>query len=322
MQDIKLVVMSGPWAEWLDAFHAVSTRLKAVAAPTPEDLMREIVDAEIVIGRVPREAFLKAEKLCWAQSNGVGFETMLYPEMIESDVVITNTAGALDAPVAEHAMALILSYTRGIVFQERVRAEHTWARGTFTAHQIQDKTACVIGLGTIGRAIVKRLAAFDVRIIAVDAQVTAPPEGVYRLVKPDGMLDALSEADIVVVALPLTDRTRGLVNAECFSRMKKSAYLVNIGRGPIVNEADLIDALKAGEIGGAGLDVFEQEPLPASSPLWDMPNVVIAPHTGGQSAEGFQNLQKVFCENLRRYTSGEPLMNVVDKRQGYVIQKG
>ena len=322
MDKIKLTVMAGPWAEWLDHYEAVSPRIQAVAATTPEDLMREVVDTEVVIGRLPREAFLVAKQLRWVQSNGVGFETMLYPEMIESDVVITNAAGALDTPMAEHAFALILSFTRGIVIQDRVRKERTWARDLISPSQIEGKTVCVLGLGSIGRGVARRLHAFGVEVVAVDAQVTEPPEGVARVVKPEGMLDALAGADFVVVALPLTERTRGLVNAACFDRMKETAYLVNIGRGPIVNEADLIEALKAGKIAGAGLDVFEQEPLPESSPLWDMPNVVMAPHMGGRSTEGQQNLRKIFCENLRRYAAGEPLMNIVDKRQGFVIQKG
>ncbi len=157
-------------------------------------------------------------------------------------------------------------------------------------------------------------------VIAVDAQVSTPPKEVARLVRPEGMLDALPQADVVIVALPLTDRTRGLVNAECFDRMKKTAFFVNVGRGPIVVEADLVDALQGGKIAGAGLDVFEVEPLPKSSPLWDMPNVVLVPHVGGRSSEGFANLLKVFCENLKRYAAGEPLMNVVDKQRGFVIQ--
>jgi len=320
MSEIKVVVMSGPWAEWLEHYEAVSPRIRAVAATSQEALMREAADAEVVIGRIPREAFLVAKKLRWAQSNGVGFETMLYPEIVESDVVITNTSGALDSPMAEHALALILSFTRGIVFQERVRKEHKWARGTFACSQIDGKTACVIGLGTIGKGIARRLAALGVQVVGVDAQVSEPPEGVGRVVPPDGMLDVLGEADFVIVALPLTDGTRGLVGRTCFDRMKDSAYLVNVGRGPIVDEKALISALTDGSIAGAGLDVFEVEPLPGDSPLWDMPNVVIAPHVGGRSEEGDANLLTVFRENLRRYVAGETLMNIVDKRRGFVIQ--
>ncbi len=322
MDKLKLVVMAGAWTEWLDQLQAVSPRVEAVAAHTPEDLLREIVDAEIVYGRLPKEPFLKAQKLRWVQSIGVGFETMLYSEMIESDVIITNTAGAFDTAMAEHALALILGFTRGIASHERTRKERKWDRFQSPISQIEGKTACILGLGTIGRNIASRLTALGVRIIAVDAQVTVPPEGVARVVTADGMLDALAEADIVAVAFPLTDRTRGIVNAACFDRMKETAFLVNIARGPIVNEADLTEALRSGKIAGAGLDVFEEEPLPESSPLWDMPNVLITPHMAGYSPEGRLHMQQIFCENLRRYIAGEPLLNTVDKRLGYVIQKG
>ena len=322
MDKHKLVLMSGPWTEWLDQLHAVSPRVEAVVAHTPEDLLREIVNAEIVYGRLPREPFLKARKLRWVQSIGVGFETMRYPEMIESDVIITNTAGAFDAAMAEHALALILGFTRGIAAHDRTRSERKWDPFQSPISQIEGKTACVLGLGSIGRNIASRLSALGVQVIAVDAQVTTPPEGVARVVTAEGMRHALAEADIVVVAFPLTNRTRGIVNAACFDRMKETAFLVNIARGPIVNEADLIGALQAGKIAGAGLDVFEEEPLPESSPLWDMPNVLITPHLAGYSPEGRLNIQQIFCENLRRYIAGEPLLNTVDKRLGYLVQKG
>jgi phosphoglycerate dehydrogenase-like enzyme len=321
MKKVKLVVMKGPWAGWLDHYRAISPRIVPVAAVTDEDLMREIVDAEVILGRPDRGAFLAAERLKWVQSIGVGFETMLYPEMLESDVVITNTSGAFDPVMGEHAMALILGYTRAITVHERNRPGRTWVR-EIPAIQIHGKTACVLGLGSIGRSVVARLSAFGVHVIAVDAQASVPPEGVERVFPPDRMLEAVSEADIVVVALPLTDRTRGLVNAGFFDRMKDSAYLVNIARGPIVAESDLIEALQSGRIAGAGLDVFEEEPLPDSSPLWDMPNVVITPHSASFCPENAEDLRRIFCENLRRYVGGEPLLNVVDKRLGYLVQKG
>jgi phosphoglycerate dehydrogenase-like enzyme len=282
--------------------------------------MREIVDAEVVYGRLPKEPFQKAEKLRWVQSIGVGFETMLYPEMVESDVTITNTSGAFDAAMAEHALALIFGYTRAIAFSERNRKARQWDRDACDVRLLHLQTACVLGLGTIGRSIARALASFGMRVIGVDAQVSEPPEGVERLVGPDGMLDALAEADVVVVALPVTERTTGMVNATCFERMKQTALLVNIARGPIVNETDLIAALESGDIAGAALDVFEVEPLPESSPLWDMPNVVITPHISSKSEEGDENLQRIFAENLRRYVAGEPLLNLVDKRLGYVVQ--
>lgn len=319
MSKIKAVVMAGRWLDWIPEMQAALPDVQIVGAPTHEDLMREIVDADIVIGRLPREAFLKAKKLRVAQSIGVGFETMLYPEMMKSDVLITNTAGAYDEVMAEHAMAHLLALTRKIVASERNRAKRIWKREA-GAIQISGLTACVLGLGSIGRAIAHRLNAFGVSVTGVDVQAKTPPEGVARLAKPDQMLNVLAESDIVVIALPHTAATEGIVNAACFNRMKNTAYLINIARGPIVNEPDLIRALQTGQIAGAGLDVFEKEPLPEDSPLWDMPNISFTPHIASQCDEGNRNIKQIFIENLRRYTNGEPLMNVIDKEKGYLVR--
>ena len=319
MADIKLVVMDGIWADWLGDYEAVSEQITAVAARKEDDLAREIVDADVVFGRLPKEPFLIARKLRWVQSIGVGFETMLYPEMIESEVTITNTAGAFDAAMAEHALALILNWTRGITPAERNRKDRIYTR-QIPVSQIDGRRVCVLGLGTIGRNTANRVHHLGMHVTAVDTQVTDPPEGVDDLVSPDQMHEALGSADFVVVALPLTDGTRGLVDSACFKSMPEHAYLVNIARGPIVNEGDLIEALRESTIAGAGLDVFDEEPLPADSPLWDMPNAVITPHIGGRSDEGYTNIRQIFCENLRRYTRNLPLLNVVDKQRGYVLQ--
>lgn len=320
MDTVKVVIMAGPWTEWREQLESVSPRVEAVAAHSDEDLLREIREAEVVYGRLPRAPFLKAGNLRWVQSIGVGFETMLYPEMIESDVVITNTAGAFDAAMAEQALAFMLAHARGLMRYERDRKNRIWDRHVDTVSQIHGKTACVLGLGSIGRSIAVRLSALGLEVTAVDAQVTTPPTGVTRLFGADELLRAIADADYVVVALPQTENTTGLIDETCFGRMKETAFLVNIARGPIVNEADLVLALREKRIAGAGLDVFEEEPLPDSSPLWDMPNVVFAPHAAGYSPEGRGNILRIFKENLRRYLAEEPLMNVVDKRKGYLIQ--
>lgn len=319
MSKYKAVVMSGRWQNWIPEMQEACPDVDVVAAPTKEDLMREVVDADLVIGRLPKEAFLIAEKLNYVQSIGVGFETMLYPEMIESDVKITNTAGAYDDVIAEHAMAHILAYTRGIVRQERNRQIRKWEHGT--PHiQIAGLTGCVLGLGSIGRTIAKRLKAFGLTLLAVDVQADTPPEGVDRVVKPDAMHDVLAESDIVVVALPHTPATEGIINAQCFESMKDSAIIVNIARGPLINQPDLIEALQQGKIAGAGLDVFEKEPLPEDSPLWDMVNVSFTPHTASQCDEGNVNIKNIFIDNMNRFANGEPLVNVIDKEKGYLVR--
>ena len=319
MDKTKIVVMGGRWMDWIPQFETASDKLDIVGAPTSEELLREVVDADAVIGRLPRDAFLAANKLKWVQSIGVGFESMLYPEMIDSDVLITNTAGAYDSVIGEHAMAHILAHTRGILGHERNRKDRKWGWGAVPVIQIDGLTACVLGLGSIGRAIAKRLKAFGLTVLAVDIQATTPPEGVDRVIHPDNLLDGVSEADFVVVALPLIEATTGIVNAECFDRMKDSAYVINIARGGLINEADLIEALQSGKIAGAGLDVFETEALPDDSPLWDMPNVSMTPHIASQCDEGNVNIRNIFIDNLRRFANGEPLENIIDKKKGYLV---
>ncbi len=319
MKELKLVVMDGVWTEWLDDYEAVSDRVRAVAATTEKMLLAEVKNADIVFGRLPREPFLAAKNLKWVQSCGVGFETMLYTEMVESDVVITNTAGAFDVAMAEHVLALILSWTRGVITAERNRSIRHYTRD-ISVSEIAGRRACVLGLGTIGRKISSHLHSLGMRISAVDAQVAVPPECVEELVKPNRIYEVLRKSEFVIVALPLTDGTRGLVDKKCFEAMPPHAYVVNIARGGIINERDLIKALQSGRIAGAGIDVYEEEPLPEDNPLWSIDNAVITPHLAGLSSEGHENMRKIFCENLYRYTNGEVLMNVVDKKRGYVIQ--
>ena len=321
MDQVKIVIMAGRWTEWIDFISEASPRATVVAAHTDEELLKEIVDADVVIGRLPREPYLAAKQLKWVQSIGVGFETMLYPEMVESDVVITNTAGAFDPAMGEHTMSLLLACTRGIAIHERNRKARKWHRDAHHTTLLFGATACVLGLGTIGKRIARLLSAFDMNVIGLDAQITEKPDGVNDLRPPDRLHESVVEADVVVVALPLTNGTKGLIDASCFEQMKDTSILINIARGPIVNETDLVEALRTGQIGAAGLDVFEEEPLSEDSPLWDMENVVITPHISSRSDLGDQSIRAIFRENVRRYCEGEPLLHIVDKAKGYVVQK-
>ncbi len=315
----KLVMMWENRPGMADRVRPRVPEVDVALATTPDALLKEIADADAVFGRLPKTPFLAAKRLRWVQSIGVGFETMLYPEMIESDVIITNTAGAFDAAMAEHAFALLLSLTRGMRAYDDLQKTRGWSR-EIPVHQLAGKTMGVLGLGSIGRAVAVRAKAFGMRVIALDAQVKSPPEGVDEVFGPDRTEGVFRASDVIVVGLPLTERTQGLVNRERLRMMKPTAYVINIARGPIIAEADLVAALRAGEIAGAGLDVFEVEPLPKDSPLWDLPNAVVTSHVGGRSPEGIDNIEGVLVDNLRRFAKGAPLMNVIDKRLGYKIQ--
>jgi phosphoglycerate dehydrogenase-like enzyme len=215
-------------------------------------------------------------------------------------------------------MALILSFSRAINILIRRQMDEIWeSRANLPATEIADQTLGIIGLGGIGLEVAKRADAFGMRILAVDPVQTQKPDYIEHLWRMDKFHDMLKESDFVAICCPLTPKTKHMVGEEEFMCMKPTAYLINIARGGIVDQEALIKALTAKEIAGAGIDVTEPEPLPKGNPLWQMENVIITPHIAGQSPYSGRRLMKLLCENLRRFTAGEPLLNTVDKKLGY-----
>ena len=271
----------------------------------------------------PREAFRAAERLRWVHSGAAGVGGTLYPEMRESDVVLTNSAGAYAEPMAEHALAMIFHFARGLdvaaVGQSRGEWRHAdLARRGRPQVELPGKVAGVLGYGATGRAVGRRASALGMRVWATRRSPSdEPPEEVDRMLGPEGTGEVLEGADFLVLTLPGTEETRDLIGAGELARMKESATLVNVGRGELVDEEALARALRDGEIRGAGLDVFREEPLPPSSPLWALENALITPHVAGQSPGYWDRELDLIEENVRRYRAGEPLRNRVDKSRGY-----
>ncbi|MGQ9610253.1 MAG: D-2-hydroxyacid dehydrogenase [bacterium] len=290
--------------------------LEVVVAPSIEKEMEEIVDADIFFGRIPQSVFIAGKNLKWVQVFGAGVETQFFPELVNSDVILTNTSGAYNYTMADQAFALILAISRGIAMFERNRKQRIWGRTTML-RQLAGQTLGVIGLGNIGGEIAKRGKAFGMKVIAVDIRDIECPSYVDQLCKIDNLDDVLSQSDYLVLVVPLTNLTRGMIGREELRKMKPTAYLINIGRGPLVDEKALIESLKTGIIAGAGLDVFEKEPLPPDSELWDMENVVMSPHVGGLSPETRALSFEIFLENFKRFISNKPLRNVVDKQRQF-----
>jgi phosphoglycerate dehydrogenase-like enzyme len=227
---------------------------------------------------------------------------------------LTNNSGSYDIQIAEHAMAFIFSAGKRLYLYRDQQARQAW---TDQAHEeLRDATVVVFGAGSIGGEVCRLASAVGMRVIAVRRRPGAVP-GAERVVAPRELAAAASEADYLVVAAPLTQETRGAISREVLARMKLTAWIVNIARGPIIDEAALIDALRSERIGGAALDTFVQEPLPAASPLWTLPNVIITPHTSNSSPRVRERTLALFMENLRRFKSGEPLLNRVDLEAGY-----
>lgn len=272
--------------------------------------------AEIIVGwSVPREAIQRAGKLRWIHSTAAGVDQLLYPEVLARDIIVTTSSG-IHQPLVEHVFAMLLALVRRLHIAIRNQQERKWDRARVVGGEVRGMTMGVLGLGAIGAAVAEKAHAFAMRVVGTKRS-PAPVPHVDRIYPPEALSEVLAASDVVVVALPLTDETRGLLGEAAFRAMKPSAILINIGRGPIVQEAALIRALQERWIGGAGLDVFEREPLPADSPLWGLENVIITPHVSGGWPGYMDAAVPLFVENLERYLRGAPLRNLVDKSRGY-----
>lgn len=271
---------------------------------------------------VRADALARATRLRWLHSPAAGVASLIYPEMIASPVILTNSRGMHAEAMAEHVVGAIILLLHKFHEAAQYQAAHRWAldeltRGT-PIRLMRGTTIGVIGPGAIGSLITAQLAALGATVEAIRRRPSlgAPP-GARAVFSPDSLRTRLPHWDVVVLAAPLTNETRGMIGAAELGAMKHDAVLVNVGRGKLIHERDLIDALRTGRIGGAALDVVEHEPLDSSSPLWDLPNVFITPHTSGLRSDYWQIATNLFAENLRRFEAGEALINVVDKHAGY-----
>ena len=295
--------------------------LEVVRATTPAEMEERIGDVEVLYGFPGAAVMAKAERLRWIQSPGAGVDWVArVPGLTENDgIVVTNTRGAHAPSIAEHVFGLLLALTRGIPQAETWKQEKYWGRNESyrTLREIKGSTMGIIGFGAIGRAIARRALAFEMSVIALDAHPVAAGPELDEVLTADRLPELLAGSDVVVVTVPYSAETHHLLDAERLRMMRNDAYLIAISRGGIVEEAALVEALASGQLAGAGLDVTEVEPLPADSPLWDVPNLIITPHVAGASGPKERRCVEIFRENLTRYAAGDELVNVVDKRRGY-----
>jgi len=308
---VKLVIFPKVDEGWFQRICAVSPELIAVNCASEEEAEREIQDADGFYGAITPRILQAARQLRWVQAHLAGLEHYMFPELIDHPAVLTNMRGVYSDMVPEHAFGLMLGLARGLHRYAWLQKERRWEPRE--VQLLAGQTLGIIGLGGIGRGVAKRGAAFEMRVIAVDPKAEKPPE-VEVLLRPEGLHHLLEQSDFVVICAPHTPETERMIRREQLRRMKRTAYLINVGRGIIVDLHDLTEALRAGEIAGAGLDVFEVEPLPADHPLWGMENVIITPHVAANTPEVSERWLGVLLENLHRFVRGEPLVNVVDKR--------
>lgn len=253
--------------------------------------------------------------LRWIHTLSAGVDYLLpLLETVSSDVILTNASGVFNVPIAEIVLGYMLSVVKRLPRFWAQQKAHCWKRHRLG--ELRGMTVGIVGLGDIGEEIARLCQAFGMHVLGV-RRMPRPSEYADEVLGIDQLHEVLSSCDFVVLACPLTEETYHLIDAEALAAMKPGAWLINIARGPVVDEQALIEALRSGHLGGACLDVFEQEPLPEESPLWDLPNVLITPHNAGSSTKTWERELALFVENVRRYVQGEPLQNVVDRQKGY-----
>jgi phosphoglycerate dehydrogenase-like enzyme len=266
--------------------------------------------------------FAAARQLRWIHSSAAGVGNMLFPELVRSDVVLTNSSGVSADSIAEHVLGLTLALFRKLPDAFRSQSARHWAQNDLVAppplRHVQGARVLIVGLGSIGAACAWRLAALGATVTGIRRRLDQPtPPGVSLVAPLDRLREFLPSADVVVISAAQTGATRGLIGESELSLMPADAILINVSRGKLVDERALIAALRQGRIGGAGLDVFEHEPLAPDSTLWGLPNAIITPHMAGFRPDHWDAVTALFAENLRRFERGEPLQNVVDKSAGY-----
>ena len=322
-------------AERLRAAVPEGWRVHIVQSPTSSDgdgpprssdeVIEAIRDAEVYFGfGIPRDLFLEAKKLRWVHSAAAGVGTALHDEMKASDVVLTNSAGIHAIPIAEYCVAGILHFLRGFDVAIAQQRQAKWDKAFFVAdeaplREMDTVRALIVGTGGLGGETGKRLAALGARVTGVRRRVElGPPPGFERVIALDDIDKALPEHDVVVLAAPFTPATAGLMTAARLDLLPRNAIVVNVARGTLLDEVALVERLEKGRLRGAVLDVFREEPLASTSPLWHLRQILLTPHISPVSPGRFWPRQlDLFLDNWTRYTSGKPLVNTVDKKAGY-----
>jgi phosphoglycerate dehydrogenase-like enzyme len=289
------------------------------------EVLRAVAGAEVYFGfGVPRALFVAARQLRWAHSAAAGVGGALYPEMLGSDVLLTNSAGIHAIPIAEYVVAGVLYFLRGLDIAGELQRRGTWSKAPFVAadaplREMNSVCVAVIGAGGIGSETATRLTALGARCTAVRRRPhLGVPRGFDRVTGLEGLDQLLPTTDVVVIAAPLTDATRGLMTAERLDRLPRSAIVVNVARGALLDEGAVAERLADGRLRGAVLDVFDREPLAPESPLWQLRSAIVTPHVSPVSPGRFWPRElELFLDNWRRYVAHEPLRNLVDKHAGY-----
>lgn len=324
-----LICVRHPFDQWnaptwfAERLRANFPQLDIIHLPDYRRVDEEIIDSEIVVAwSIRPEQIAAAKKLRWIHSPAAAVHQLMFPELVNSDIILTNAREVHGPVVAEHVIALIFALAKKIPASVLLQQKHVWGQQILwdelpRIREVAGATLGLIGLGSIGRAVARSANALGMRVVAVREHPENGSESADSVFGPDQMDDVFKAADYIVLATPVTDETKAIANAERLALMKADACLINVGRGPLVDEAALAAALREKRIGGAALDVFPKEPLAADSVLWDVPNLLITPHTAALTDKLWERHYAIFSENLRRYLEGKSLLAIVDKKRGY-----
>jgi phosphoglycerate dehydrogenase-like enzyme len=319
----RIVVLTAPDEDELPGLEALADRAEVIHVRDEASLKVELPTADVLVVTdfrtdMLRRAWPAENRLRWVHATSAGVDQLMFPDLATSDIPVTNARGVFDRGIAEYVLGAILLFAKETLANLRYQREHRWRHRE--TELIRGRRALIVGAGSVGREVADLLRAVGMGVVGT-ARRAREDEHFDRVYAEDGLFDLLPEADYVVITAPLTESTEGLFDRDAFARMKPGARLINVGRGPIVRTDALIEALTDGAIGGAALDVLEEEPPPADHPLWDMPNVMISAHMAGDFIGWRRALGEQFVANFERWCRGEPLLNPVDKQRGYAMSR-
>jgi len=323
MDDNTVLVLADPADPQLAMLADLPEKTGLAVGNSPEAFERAAPDASVILNwggsrALLREVFAMAPKVRWVHSRSAGLDSLLFPELVESPVPLTNGTGVFSQSLGEFALGAILYFAKD--FRRMIRNQIAGRWEQFDITEITGETVGIIGYGDIGRAVATRGRAMGMRVLAVKRH--GPPLNnadplVDQIYSPEHRIEMISRCDYIVASAPLTPETRGMIGEAEFAAMKPSAVVINVGRGPVIDEDAMLKALTGGHIKGAGLDVFTHEPLPDGHPFYRLENVLLSPHCADHTADWLEQAMRFFLENLDRFRKGEPLKNVVDKKLGY-----
>ena len=323
MKQFSILVLAAPDEPQLSMLNELRETASVVIANSAQAFEKAAASADVIFNwsgslSLIRDVFLMSPRVRWIHSRSAGLERTLFPELIASDVIMTNGSGVFSPSLGEFALAAILYFAKD--FRRMIRNQMAGRWEPFDILPISGQTVGIVGYGDIGRAVASRVRAMGMNVLAVKRHATTPnnPDPFAdRIYTPDQRLAMLPQCDYVVVAAPLNAETLGLINEAEFAAMKPAAVIINVGRGPVIDERAMINALSRHKIKGAALDVFDEEPLPAGHPFYKLENVLLSPHCADHTPDWLDNAMRFFLDQFEKFRRGEPLLNVVNKKLGY-----